>query len=211
MYITTMKRTQEEAEETKALIIDTALAVFCRKGYADTRLEDIAEEAGLTRGAIYHHFPGKVGLYEALLEAKTSGARELIGILDGQESAALDRLRTLMVKFLCLLEDDEEFRRVQDLTLFKTAYSAELEEGMKKKRASIAGMEKAIESLIRRGAAKGEIRAKANPRAAAIAAVGLVNGVTVDWLLDAGRFSIRAMAGPIVDAFLAGLKPDNGE
>jgi TetR/AcrR family transcriptional regulator, acrAB operon repressor len=206
-----MKRTQEDAEETKALIIDTALAVFCRKGYADTRLEDIAAEAGLTRGAIYHHFTGKVGLYEALLEAKTGGARELLGILEDQGSPALERLRNLMVKFLCLLEDDQEFRRVQDLTLFKTAYSTELEEGMKKKRASTAALEKAIETLIRRGSAKGEIRGKANPRAAAIAAVGLVNGVAVDWLLDPGRFSIRAMAGPIVDTFLDGLKPNQNE
>lgn len=203
-----MRRTQEEAEETKSLIIDAALSVFCRKGYADARLEDIAAEAGLTRGAIYHHFPGKVGLYEALLEAKTGRARDLLSVFDDQGSPAVDRLRTLMVKFLCLLEEDEEFRRVQDLVLFKTAYSEELEEGMRRKRAATAALEKAVESLLRRGIAKGEIRAKANPRAAAIAAVGLVNGVAVNWLLEPGRFPMRSMAGPIVDSFLDGLKPE---
>lgn len=203
-----MRRTQEEAEETKSLIIDAALSVFCRKGYADARLEDIAAEAGLTRGAIYHHFPGKVGLYEALLEAKTGRARDLLSVLEDQGSPAVDRLRTLMVKFLCLLEEDEEFRRVQDLVLFKTAYSEELEEGMRRKRAATAALEKAVESLLRRGIAKGEIRAKANPRAAAIAAVSLVNGVAVNWLLEPGRFPMRSMAGPIVDSFLDGLKPE---
>jgi TetR/AcrR family acrAB operon transcriptional repressor len=206
-----MKRTKEEAEETRTLIIDAALAVFCRKGYADTRLEDIADEAGLTRGAIYHHFAGKVGLYDALLEAKTSGAHDLLGALDDQDIPALERLRGLMVKFLSLLEEDEEFRRVQELNFFKTAYSAELEEGMALKRSAIAGLEKTIEALIRRGVAKGEMRAKANPRASAIAAIGLVNGVTVNWLLDTSRFSIRAMAAPIVDSFLSGLKPEQPE
>ena len=47
-----MSRTKEEAEVTKQRLLKAALDVFSRKGYADTRLEDIAAEAGVTRGAM---------------------------------------------------------------------------------------------------------------------------------------------------------------
>jgi len=47
------RKTKEEAEKTRQLLLDCALTVFLRKGYSATTLNDIAEEANLTRGAVY--------------------------------------------------------------------------------------------------------------------------------------------------------------
>ena len=62
-----MKRTREEAEATKEALVAAALTVFSRQGYGGSRLEDVAAEAGVTRGAIYHHFTSKADLYAALV------------------------------------------------------------------------------------------------------------------------------------------------
>jgi TetR/AcrR family acrAB operon transcriptional repressor len=49
-----MRRTKEDAEQTRQDLLDAALTIFSKKGYTATRLEDIAKVAGVTRGAIYH-------------------------------------------------------------------------------------------------------------------------------------------------------------
>ncbi|MDF2658730.1 MAG: transcriptional regulator, TetR family protein [Paenibacillus sp.] len=64
-----MRRSKEDTNETIRLLIETAGQVFTRKGYADAALEDIASEAQLTRGALYHHFGNKKGIFHAVLES----------------------------------------------------------------------------------------------------------------------------------------------
>jgi len=63
-----MRKTKEETILTIHLLINTAKHHFTEKGYADVSLEDIAQEAKLTRGAVYHHFKNKKGLFLAVFE-----------------------------------------------------------------------------------------------------------------------------------------------
>ena len=69
-----MRRTKEDAALTRETVLDAALAVFSRQGYAATTLDHIAQEAGVTRGAIYWHFGGKAELYNTLLEERFARA-----------------------------------------------------------------------------------------------------------------------------------------
>ena len=69
-----MRRTKEDAALTRETVLDAALAVFSRQGYAATTLDHIAQEAGVTRGAIYWHFGGKAELYNALVEERFARA-----------------------------------------------------------------------------------------------------------------------------------------
>lgn len=62
-----MRRTAEDAALTRQALLDAALMEFSRRGYEGTRLQDIAAAAGLTRGAIYHHFRNKAEVYLALI------------------------------------------------------------------------------------------------------------------------------------------------
>ena len=64
-----MKRNKEEAYETIVTLIAVARNHFTERGYADSSMEDIAAEAKLTRGALYHHFRSKKGLFQAVLES----------------------------------------------------------------------------------------------------------------------------------------------
>ncbi|NHQ90017.1 TetR/AcrR family transcriptional regulator [Janthinobacterium lividum] len=63
-----VRRTRVEMEETRASLLATARKVFSERGYADTSMDDLTAQAGLTRGALYHHFGDKKGLLLAVVE-----------------------------------------------------------------------------------------------------------------------------------------------
>ncbi|MCM3782406.1 TetR/AcrR family transcriptional regulator [Neobacillus mesonae] len=63
-----MKRKKEEANETNSKLLLVGRKHFIERGYAEATLEEIVSEAQLTRGALYHHFGNKKGLFTAVLE-----------------------------------------------------------------------------------------------------------------------------------------------
>ena len=64
------RRTQAERREaTRAALLTAARELFAERGFVDTGREDIAERAGVTRGALYHHFESKAAVGVAVLEA----------------------------------------------------------------------------------------------------------------------------------------------
>lgn len=70
---------QAQSAATTAKLLELAREILKAQGYAGLALEDLAARAGVTRGAIYHHFGSKQGLFEAVLaaaHAETAGAVE---------------------------------------------------------------------------------------------------------------------------------------
>lgn len=64
-----MKKNKEETYETIVTLIKVARRHFTEAGYAKSSMEEIVAEANLTRGALYHHFGNKKGLFQAVLES----------------------------------------------------------------------------------------------------------------------------------------------
>ena len=62
-----VRRTRAEMEETRATLLSTARQVFSEHGYAGTSMDELTARAGLTRGALYHHFGDKQGLLAAVV------------------------------------------------------------------------------------------------------------------------------------------------
>ncbi|WP_326565355.1 TetR/AcrR family transcriptional regulator [Amycolatopsis rhabdoformis] len=64
-----MRRTQQErSDSTRAALVGAARELFGARGYHDVPAEEITRTAGVTRGALYHHFGDKVGLFRAVVE-----------------------------------------------------------------------------------------------------------------------------------------------
>lgn len=59
-------RREAHADDTRRALLAAARRVFARRGYREASLDDIAERARLTKGALYHHFPSKAALFEAV-------------------------------------------------------------------------------------------------------------------------------------------------
>lgn len=72
-------RPSRSTEETRRAILEAAEIVFARRGYAVARLEDVGEVVGLTRPALFYHFPDKQTLYKAVLEEAFGPLVERIG------------------------------------------------------------------------------------------------------------------------------------
>ncbi|HKO57145.1 MAG TPA: TetR/AcrR family transcriptional regulator [Thermoanaerobaculia bacterium] len=59
---------EERSERSRSQILDAALRLFAHRGYGATSVRDIAEEAKVSKGNVYHHFPDKEAIFRALLD-----------------------------------------------------------------------------------------------------------------------------------------------
>ena len=87
------KKTPRRANRTRAEILAAAEFFFASRGFSATRLEDIADEIGLTRAALFYHFRDKQTLYDAMIEDAFSPlARELHDLLDRDDYSIPQRI-----------------------------------------------------------------------------------------------------------------------
>lgn len=159
-----MRRTKEEAEQTRKDILNAAVNVFYEKGVTRSTLEDIAKAADVTRGAIYWHFKNKLEIFDALHERLHRPFLEMIlEDLEKDHPEPLIQLQDLCIRLFHDLEQDESKRRALDLFMLKCDYSGELagykEEYLKKK----AEKQKAFARYFEKARAKGKLPADADP------------------------------------------------
>lgn len=202
-----MRRTKEDAAITREKILDAAMRVFSAKSYAAATLDDIARAADVTRGAIYWHFAGKAELYNALVDERFAKAFAGLAQIMAEPGTPLQTFRRLLIWQMTLIEDDPDYRAVQELTLMKTEVKPEMEEGFAKKNQRLEELVSRFSELLEKAAAAGEIRAGVEPPTAALAALGLASGLTSLWLLNPKAFSIKEQAATLVDYLLDGLRP----
>jgi AcrR family transcriptional regulator len=201
-----MRRTKEQAAETRQALLDAALRVFSRQGYAATRLEDVAQEAGVTRGAIYWHFKSKADLYNTLVAEVSLRSDQVVSrARAAADGSTLDMLRRIMVGLLEFTEEDEQYRAVMELTVLKTEVTPELEEGMRLKVEGLRSVEQTLVKAIRLGQQSGEIRADLEPIDGARAYMAYLNGAILIWLLDQRAFSLKAEASRLADVYIRGI------
>jgi len=103
----------ERSETTRAKLLDAGRRLFGRDGFSDTSLDDVVRFAGVTRGALYHHFDSKEGLFLAVFEEveRELAAEVRAGVRAGSEPRT--RLRDGLRAFLAACQRAE----VQQITL----------------------------------------------------------------------------------------------
>lgn len=105
-----VKRTQaERSDATRAALVAAARPLFANRGYARVGTEEIARAAGVTRGALYHHFDGKRELFEAVYERIEIELAERIaaGALQANASSPLAAMRAGAEMFLLASTEPE--------------------------------------------------------------------------------------------------------
>lgn len=107
-----VRRTQaERSGATSAQLVEAARLLFARDGYAGTSIDAVAAEAGMTKGAAYHHFDGKVALFRAVFEQQQS---EVAAALEAAAQRAADPMDALVAGARAFLEHclDPGFRQI---------------------------------------------------------------------------------------------------
>ena len=110
-----MRRTTEEMEQTRKDLILAGLKVFNRCGYSSAKLEDVAKEAGVSRGAIYYHFKNKSDIFRQIVvqNKEQSIDKFLIAIRDGKGNI-LETLSHSIEEFCNKIETCELYRQAFD-------------------------------------------------------------------------------------------------
>ncbi len=113
-----MRRTAEDTAATRAALVDAALHTFAREGVDRATLAGIAEAAGVTRGAVYHHFADKEALLGAVLgETWEVVAAPVWAALDTPGLPLAARLEAFALAWLTALHSDRRFTALMTVSL----------------------------------------------------------------------------------------------
>ncbi|MDQ7988305.1 MAG: TetR family transcriptional regulator [Candidatus Dactylopiibacterium sp.] len=205
------RKTKEEALATRELLLDAAARLFSRNGVSGTALHDIAREAGLTRGAVYWHFSNKVELLMALWERAALPIRETFErAAEDPQLGALDLIRYKACWLSEHIEHDERLLEIMSILMLRCEYSGETEGARGNFLLIRDECLACVVEDFRRAIALGELAPTVEPQHAAIALLGLADGICFHWLIAPDSFPIARTVRTAVDAYLRGLaKPDS--
>ena len=200
-----VRRTKEEAQATRSLILDTAELVFEQRGVSGTSLNEIAKTAGLTRGAIYWHFQNKADLFNAMMERATMPLEQtdVAGFKDPDTTPA--QICAGFVDVLRRVVRDPQLRRVFDIATHKVEYVGEMDavrlRHLEWRNECIAD----IERVLKRAKRGGTLPASVAPRGAALGLLALFDGLLMSWMLERGSFDLPRAGAQAFEIYLAGL------
>ncbi len=199
------RRTKEEALATRNRLLDAAELLFQAQGVSQTTLQQIAQQAGATRGAIYWHFKDKADLFNAMME------RVILPLEAPPKAAALshdDPLAEIeegMVHALTLMTTDPQVRRVFDVATHKVEYTHDMasvqQRHLDARNACVVDFEKALRLAARRA----RIRLPVPGSVAAQGLHALISGLIQNWLLDPAAFDLVPTGRRTFRVYLAGL------
>jgi TetR/AcrR family fatty acid metabolism transcriptional regulator len=192
---------QAGSEEKRRVIIDAAVRVFARDGYHTSRVSDIAEEAGIAHGLLYHYFSSKEEVLATLFRENWG---ELLGRLERVEQSeepADEKLRGIAKILLRSWRNDPDLVRVM---VREVARSSHLQEQVDEIRAGFA----TIQRVIEQGQRDGLFRRDLDSRLASWVFYGGLEEILTGWVmgqLPDGDKEVALAERTIVDVVCGGL------
>ncbi len=204
-----MKRTKAEADKTRQDLIRSAWHIFSQKGYAETRLSDIARDAGVTRGAIYWHFGNKENLLVSLFKERADSYFTIIAEILEKDLNPMEKIKAILVNIIKKMETDDQFKAEEILMLRRRDDKAgfqQIHDYIKQRTKKHAEL---LLRIIVEGQKRGEIRNGIDPQ----------NIVSLFFVFIGGFAKLKLHRGAssfvipdleeLVDLFLMGIKADN--
>jgi AcrR family transcriptional regulator len=190
-----------QAEATRGLLIDTARELFTDQGYGSTSIEDIIRRAGVARGALYHHFPGKEALFRAVYDAVEGEVIARVVAAAQAESTPWDGVTAGLRAFLdaCL---EPAFRRIVILDSVSVLQWQDAESGIERLERIEMSM---LLTVLTPLATTGDLKDVPIEPLAYVALGGLY-GAALYIARAAEPAKARAEADTVVDTIIAGLR-----
>jgi len=164
------------AEEKRRLILDAAVRVFARSGFHTSRVGDIAEEAGVAHGLLYHYFSSKDEVLETIFRENWAVLVDRLDSIEASGEPAVDQLRHVAAVILRNWQHQPDVIRV---LVREIARSPEVQARIGELVKPIA----AVERIIARGQASGELRPDLDAKFAAVAFYGGIEELLSGWVL----------------------------
>ena len=191
-------------EDKRALILHAAVRVFARKGYHTCRVGDIAEEAGVAHGLLYHYFRSKEEVLDCVFRETWVDIVGAAQRVEETEEPARERLAGIAKILLRAWKRDPELVTV---VVREGLRSPDLQRRVGEIRQAF----EAIERIIARGQAEGEFRDDVDPRLASVVFYGALEEILTGWVLGTlpdGEEQIAAAERTVVELVCGGLAPD---
>lgn len=203
-----MRRTKQEAEQTRRRIMDAALRTFDQRGIARTTLEQIAAAAGVTRGAIYWHFSGKQALLREIREEVSLPLvdQSNFTLLNDTGKDPLECVERFLLDILSAVEKDDHTRLALSVMSFKCEYVGELESELEAYVRKNDQLRRALAQTYAKARGQRALRDDLSPRIAALATIAFLAGILRLWLLDESRVGVRKSARALVKAHVDGCR-----
>ena len=203
-----MRRTKEEADNTRTAILTAAELLFLKKGVSHTSLEQIAREAGVTRGAVYWHFQNKAHLFNEMLNQVRLPTEQMAKqISQCDPNNPIVGLRYLCTEVLLTVGSNERKRRILTILQRRCEFTADLREAEERHEAYINEFIDLCEQLFSQPSTAARLYAGITPRMAAISLHTMLLGLLTNWLRDPTLFDV-ALAGPMLDGLFRGIITD---
>jgi AcrR family transcriptional regulator len=195
--------------EKRDLILDAAVKVFARRGYHGSRVSDIAREAGIAYGLVYHYFRNKEEILATIFEERWSGFLEAVEDVERSSTSAGDRLLSLAALVLNAFRLRPDWVKVLVLEIQRSSRFAEPAQ-----LAAVGRLFDAIERIIRDGQERGELRPELDAGIGVYAFVGALDLVITSLVLgvtrieggerDEREYHLK-VARTVVEIFLRGM------
>jgi len=198
-----MRRSKEDAEQTRRSILDAAEELFCSQGVAASTLEKISRRAGVTRGALYWHFKDKSDLMEAL--HKRSRPVQVTLMETAAETGHEDPLGFLETAGIEMLVTFEQDERQQRMFLIMNSHSPD-EEGAAWVQRVNADLFRTLSSLIRRAEANGSLSPDFSPEEAGVITLATMQGLLHEWLRSGKGFPLAGLGAKLMVRQIAMLR-----
>jgi len=191
-------------EEKRRLILEAAVRAFARKGYHACRVGEIAEEAGVAYGLVYHYFGSKEEVLQTIFRDTWTLMLARIREMEEDGDPASEQVRKVTALLLRTWKRDPDLVRVlvREVTRSPEQLQQQIEE--------IGHAYEALERIIRRGQESGEFRPELDPQLAATVFYGALEEVLTGWVMgqlpdgeDAVAKAEQAVVGLLCDGLLA--------
>lgn len=154
---TDMRVRRRRKEDRPGEIIEAGLAEFAARGFQATRLEDVAQRAGIAKGTIYRYFEDKEALFVAAMRSRLSPVlTDAGGLVDAFPGTTQELIR-ILVRLLYQRLVDTELRVLLRVLIAESGNFPVLAEAYH--REVVSRGRALIEAIVRRGVARGELRA----------------------------------------------------
>ena len=194
----------ETQREKRRLILRAAITVFARSGYHTSRVADVAKEAGVAYGLVYHYFGSKEDLLETIFRTTWSRMLESVEELDRSGASAREQIAGVARIVLGAWELDPDLVKV---LVREVARSPQLGREVDE----ISHAFDALERIVTTGQARGELRTDVEPRLAAWIVYGALEEILTGWVFDrlpAGPEAVEEAERTVVALLTEGLGAD---